>query len=77
MGQAVGTAARRTGASRDRRRLTPPKSGTSGADQAAGATGSLRSGHEDEAVEMQRSRVEDQAGEKRRKQDEDKAKVTQ
>ena len=37
----------------------------------------LRRGHEDEAVEKQRSRVEDEAGEKRRKQDEDKAKVTQ
>ena len=39
--------------------------------------GELRRGHEDEAVEMQQSRVEDEAGEKRRKQDEDKAKVTQ
>ena len=46
-------------------------------EQAAGATGSHRSGHKDEAVDMQRSRVEDKAGEKRRKQDEDKAKVTQ
>ena len=54
-----------------------PRNGTSGAEQAAGATGSHRSGHEDEAVEMQRSRVEDEAGEKQRKQDEDKAKVTQ
>ena len=54
-----------------------PRTGTSGAEQAAGAKGSLRSGHEDEAVEMQRSRVEDEAGEKRRKQDGDKAKVTQ
>ena len=54
-----------------------PRTQTSGAEQAAGAMGSLRSGHEDEAVEMQRSRVEDEAGEKRRKQDEDKAKVTQ
>ena len=39
--------------------------------------GKLRRGHEDEAVQMQRSRVEDEAGEKRGKQDEDKAKVTQ
>ena len=54
-----------------------PRTGTSGAEQAAGATGSLRSGHEDEAVQMQRSRVEDEAGEKRRRQEEDKAKVKQ
>ena len=54
-----------------------PRTGTSGAEQAAGATGSLSSGHEDEAVEMQQSRVEDEVGEKRRSQDEDKAKVTQ
>ena len=38
---------------------------------------SHRSGHADEAVEMQRSKVEDEAGEKRRKQDKDKAKVMQ
>ena len=57
--------------------MDAPRTGTSGAEQAAGATGSLSSGHEDEAVEMQRSRVEDEAGENRRKQDEDKAKVTQ
>ena len=43
------------------------RTGTSGAEQAAGATGSLSSGHEDEAVEMQQSRVEDKAGEKRRR----------
>ena len=54
-----------------------PRTGTSGAEQAAGATGSLSSGHEDEAEEMQQSRVEDEAGEKRKRQDEDKAKVTQ
>ena len=57
--------------------MDAPRTGTSGAEQAAGATGSLRSGYEDKAVEMQQSRVEDEAGEKRRKQDEDKAKVTQ
>ena len=56
--------------------MDAPRTGTSGAEQAAGATGSLSSGHEDEAVEMQQSRVEDEAGEKRRRQDEDKAKVT-
>ena len=54
-----------------------PRTGTSGAEQAAGATGSNSCGHEDEAVERQRSRGEDEAGEKRRKQEEDKAKVTQ
>ena len=54
-----------------------PRTGTSGAEQAAGDTGSHRSGQEDEAVEMQQSRPEDKAGEKRRKQAEDKAKVTQ
>ena len=54
-----------------------PRTGTSGAEQAAGATGSLSSGHEDEAVEMQQIRVEDEAGGKQRRQDEDKAKVTQ
>ena len=54
-----------------------PRTGTSGVEQAAGATGGLSSGHEDEAVEMQQSGVQDEAGEKRRRQDEDKAKVTQ
>ena len=54
-----------------------PRTGTSGAEQAAGAPGSLRSRHEDEAVQMQRSRVEDESWEKRKKQEEDKAKVTQ
>ena len=54
-----------------------PRTGTSGAEQAAGATGSHSSGHEDEAEEMQQSRVEDKAGEKRKRQDEDKTKVTQ
>ena len=54
-----------------------PPTGTSGAEQAAGATGSLSSGHEDEAVKMQQSRVEEEAGEKRRRQDEEKAKLTQ
>ena len=54
-----------------------PRTGTSGAEQAAGATGSLSSGHEDKAEEMQQSSVEDEAGEKRKRQDEDKAKVTQ
>ena len=53
------------------------RTGTSGAEQAAGATGSLRSGHEDGAVGMQQSIVEDEAGEKRRRQDEAKAKVAQ
>ena len=57
--------------------MDAPQTGTSGAEEAAGATGSHRSGHEDEGVEMQRSRVEDEAGEKRRKQEEYKAKVTQ
>ena len=76
MGQAAGTAAPRTAASGDQRRWTPPRTGTSGAEQAAGATGSLSSGHEDEVVEMQQSRLEDEAGEKRRRQDEDKEKVT-
>ena len=77
VGQAAGTAAPRTGAARDQRRWTPPWTGASGAEQAARATGSHSSGHEDEAVEMQQSRVEEEAGEKRRRQDEDKAKVTQ
>ena len=54
-----------------------PRTGTSAAEQAAGATGGLSSGHEEEAVEMQQSRVQDEAGEKWRRQDEDKAKVTQ
>ena len=54
-----------------------PRTETSGAELAAGATGSNSSGQEDEAVEKQRSRGEDEAGEKRRKQEEDKAKVTQ
>ena len=54
-----------------------PRTGTSGAEQAAGATWSHRSSHEDEAEEKQQSRVEDEAREKRRRQDEDKAKVTQ
>ena len=53
------------------------RTGTSGAEQAAGATGSLSSGQEHEAVEMQQSRLEDEAGEKWRRQEEDKAKVTQ
>ena len=53
-----------------------PRTGTTGAEQVAGATGSHRSGHEDEAEEMQLSRLEDQVGEKRRNQDEEKAKVT-
>ena len=53
------------------------RTGTSGAEQAAGARGNLSSGHEDEAKEMQQSRVEDEDGEKRRRQDEDKTKVTQ
>ena len=54
-----------------------PRTGTSAAEQAAGATGSHNRGHEDEAVQMQPDRVEDEAGEKRRRQEEDKAKVTQ
>ena len=53
-----------------------PRTGTSGAEQAAGAKGSVRCGHKDEAEEKQPSREDDEAGEKRRKQDEDKAKVT-
>ena len=57
--------------------MDAPRTGTSGAEQAAGATGSLSSGHEDEALEKQQSRVEDEAGEKRTKRDEDKAEVTQ
>ena len=57
--------------------MDAPRTGTSWVEQAAGATGSLSSGHKDEAVEMQQSRVEDEAGEKRRRQDEDKARVTQ
>ena len=57
--------------------MDAPRTGTSGAEQAASATESLSSGHEDESVEMQQSRVEDEAAEKRRRQDEDKAKVTQ
>ena len=54
-----------------------PRTRSSGAEQATGATGSHSSGHEDEAEELQQSRVEDEAGEKRRRQDEDKAKVPQ
>ena len=57
--------------------MDAPRTRTSGPEQAAGATGSHRGGHEDEAEEKQRSRVEDEVGEKQRKQDEDKAKVTQ
>ena len=57
--------------------MDAPRTGTSGAEQAAGAPGSHRSVHKDEAKEVQRGGVEDEAGEKRRRQDEDKAKVTQ
>ena len=57
--------------------MDAPRTGTSGAEQVAGATGSHRSGHKDEAVEMQRSRVQDEAGEKQRKQEKHKTKVTQ
>ena len=57
--------------------MDAPRTGTSGSEQAAGAEGSLSCGHEEEAAEMQQSRVEDEAGEKRRRQDEDKARVTQ
>ena len=74
--QAAGDASPRTGTSEDKWRPRA-RTGSSGAEHPAGATGSLRSGHEDEAVEMQLSRVEDEAGEKRRRQDEDKARVTQ
>ena len=54
-----------------------PRTGTSGAEQATGATGSHSSGHEDKMKAMQQSREEDEAGEKRRRQDEVRAKVTQ
>ena len=47
-----------------------PRTGTS-------ATGSYRSGHEGEAVEMQRSGVEDEAEGRQRNQDEDKAQEMQ
>ena len=57
--------------------MEAPRTRSSGAEQAAGATGSLSRGHKDKAVEMQQSRVEVEAGEKRRRQDEDKTKVTQ
>ena len=90
--QAAGAATPRTGAAEDKwrpdapdwivwgrprnRNCRPPdwsiRGGTSSRHH-----GELRRGHEDEAVEMQRSIVEDEAGEKQRRQDEDKAKVTQ
>ena len=77
MGQAARTAAPPDWSIQGPAAVDAPWTGTSGAEEAAGATGSHRSGHEDEGVEMQRSRVEDEAGEKRRKQEEYKAKVTQ
>ena len=77
MGQAAATAAPPDWSIQGPAAVDAPRTGTSGADHAAGATESIRSGHEDEAVEMQLSRVEDEAGEKLRNQDEDEAKVTQ
>ena len=76
-GQAAGTAAPPDWSIHGPAAVDAPRTGTSGAEQAAGAMGSHKSGHEDEAVEMQRSGMEDEAGEEPRKQDEDKAKVTQ